>query len=90
MGSGSGSILGRGRLPVLRTILIADEVCDLTDLSSPGRRGTKGRAANAAPDAHAAIDTAYHAKYDRCGPTIVGTVGPQTEAVTLRLLPRNS
>jgi hypothetical protein len=39
---------------------------------------------------HAAIDAAYHAKYDRYGPKIVGTVvGPQTEAVTIRLLPRN-
>jgi hypothetical protein len=29
------------------------------------------------PDAHAAIDAAYHAKYDRHGPKIVGTVvGP--------------
>ena len=38
-------------------------------------------------DAHAAIDTAYHAKYDRHGPKIVGTVvGPQAEAVTIRLV----
>lgn len=43
----------------------------------------------AAPDAHAAIDSAYHAKYDRYGPTIVGSVvGPQAEAVTVRLVPR--
>jgi hypothetical protein len=45
--------------------------------------------ADAAPDAHAAIDAAYHAKYDRYGPRIVGTVvGPAVEAVTLRLVPR--
>jgi len=45
---------------------------------------------DAAPDAHAAIDAAYHAKYDRHGPRIVGTVvGPQVEAVTIRLLPRD-
>ena len=38
---------------------------------------------------HPALDSAYHAKYDRFGPKIVGTVvGPQTEAVTIRLLPR--
>ena len=43
-----------------------------------------------APEAHAAIDAAYHAKYDRHGPRIVGTVvGPQVEAVTIRLLPRD-
>jgi hypothetical protein len=44
--------------------------------------------ADADPDVHAAIDAAYHAKYDRHGPRIVGTVvGPQVEAVTIRLLP---
>jgi len=38
---------------------------------------------------HATIDEAYHAKYDRYGPKIVGTVvGPQSEALTIRLLPR--
>lgn len=37
---------------------------------------------------HATVDAAYHAKYDRHGPRIVGTVvGPQVEAVTIRLLP---
>jgi hypothetical protein len=45
---------------------------------------------DAAPDSHAAIDAAYHAKYDRHGPRIVGTVvGPQVETVTIRLLPRD-
>ena len=40
----------------------------------------------AAPDAHAAIDAAYHAKYDQHGPRIVGTVvGPDAAAVTIRL-----
>lgn len=35
------------------------------------------------------IDAAYHAKYDRHGPAIVGTVvGPEVAAVTLQLLPR--
>ncbi len=34
------------------------------------------------------IDAAYHAKYDRYGPTIVGHVtGPAAHAVTIRLLP---
>jgi hypothetical protein len=38
--------------------------------------------------AHPAIDTAYHAKYDRHGPQIVGTVtGPSAVAVALRLTP---
>jgi hypothetical protein len=46
---------------------------------------------DAASDAHAAIDAAYHAKYDKYGPSIVGTVvGKQTEAVTIRLVPRDS
>jgi hypothetical protein len=40
----------------------------------------------AAPDAHAAVDAAYHAKYDQYGPRIVGTVvGPDAAAVTIRL-----
>jgi hypothetical protein len=44
----------------------------------------------ASPNAHAAIDAAYHAKYDRYGPDIVGSVvGPQAEAVTIRLVPRS-
>ena len=38
---------------------------------------------------HAAIDAAYHSKYDRHGPRIVGTVvGPDAEAVTIKLVPR--
>jgi hypothetical protein len=45
----------------------------------------------ASGDAHAAIDAAYHAKYDRYGPKIVGTVtGEQAEAVTIRLAPRDA
>jgi hypothetical protein len=41
-------------------------------------------------DVHDAVDAAYHAKYDRYGPNIVGTVvGPQAAAVTVRLVPRN-
>jgi len=42
--------------------------------------------ADAPHDAHAAIDAAYHAKYDRYGPRIVNTVvGDQVVATTLRL-----
>lgn len=42
--------------------------------------------ADAGPDVHDAIDAAYHAKYDRHGPRIVGTVvGPEVIATTLRL-----
>lgn len=34
------------------------------------------------------IDAAYHAKYDRYGPGIVGTVvGPDAYPVTLRVVP---
>ena len=45
--------------------------------------------ADAAPGVHAAIDAAYHAKYDRYGPRIVGSVvGPAAAAVTLKLVPR--
>jgi hypothetical protein len=44
--------------------------------------------ADAEPSAHAGIDAAYHAKYDRYGPTIVGTViGPDAADVTIRLVP---
>jgi len=40
------------------------------------------------PALHDAVDAAYHAKYDRHGPEIVGTVvGPDVTAVTLRLVP---
>jgi hypothetical protein len=43
----------------------------------------------AAPDAHAAIDAAYHSKYDHYGPQIMGSVvGPQAKTVTVRLVPR--
>jgi hypothetical protein len=42
------------------------------------------------PSVHAAIDAAYHAKYDRYGPAIVGAVvGEQAHEVTIRLLARN-
>jgi hypothetical protein len=42
-----------------------------------------------APGMHADVDAAYHAKYDRHGPEIVRTVvGPDAEAVTIRLVPR--
>jgi hypothetical protein len=45
--------------------------------------------AEAAPGVHAAIDAAYHSKYDRYGPRIVGSVvGPNAEAVTIRIVPR--
>ena len=38
---------------------------------------------------HGAIDAAYHAKYDRYGPKIVGTVvGAEAEAVTIKLMLR--
>ncbi|GAA1761231.1 DUF2255 family protein [Agromyces humatus] len=47
--------------------------------------------ADAAPDAHTAIDAAYHAKYDRHGPRIVGTVvGDQVVETTFRLVPTGS
>jgi hypothetical protein len=47
--------------------------------------------ATADSDAHAAIDAAYHAKYDRYGPKIVGSVvGPNVKDVTIRLVPRES
>lgn len=39
-------------------------------------------------DVHDALDAAYHAKYDRYGAKIVGTVvGPQVVATTIRLVP---
>lgn len=47
--------------------------------------------AESAPGVYAAIDAAYHAKYDRYGPGIVGSVvGPDAEAVTIRLVPRRT
>lgn len=43
-----------------------------------------------ADDVHAGLDTAYHAKYDRYGPRIVGgVVGPALAGATLRLVPRD-
>lgn len=45
---------------------------------------------SAPDDGHPAIDAAYHAKYDRYGPKIVGTVvGPDAAGVTLRLIPQS-
>lgn len=45
--------------------------------------------ADADAGVHAAVDAAYHAKYDRYGPRIVGSVvGPAAAAVTIRLVPR--
>jgi len=45
--------------------------------------------AQAAPEAQAGIDAAYHAKYDRYGPRIVGSVtGPDAHRVTVRLVPQ--
>lgn len=44
--------------------------------------------ADTASDAHPGIDAAYHAKYDRYGPQIVGTVvGPGVIGTTIRLMP---
>ena len=41
---------------------------------------------SAEDEVHAGIDDAFHAKYDRYGPRIVGTVvGPDAARVTLRL-----
>lgn len=47
----------------------------------------------AAPDPGGAeaIDSAYHAKYDKYGARIVGTVvGPDVHGLTLRLVPRDA
>jgi hypothetical protein len=44
--------------------------------------------AEADSSAHDSIDAAYHAKYDRHGPAIVGTVvGPEAAPNTIRLVP---
>jgi hypothetical protein len=41
------------------------------------------------PEVADAVSAAYHAKYDRYGPTIVGTVvSPEAVRSTLRLVPR--
>ena len=37
---------------------------------------------------HDAIDAAYHTKYDRYGPRIVGTVVGPAADVTIRLIPQ--
>jgi len=42
-------------------------------------------------EVHPDVDAAYHAKYDRFGPAIVGSVvGEQATKVTLRVVPRDS
>jgi hypothetical protein len=47
--------------------------------------------ADAAPGLEADVDAAYHAKYDRHGPAIVGTVvGPLAHHTTIRLAPRST
>ncbi|TMB85626.1 MAG: DUF2255 family protein [Chloroflexi bacterium] len=41
------------------------------------------------PDIHGDVDAAYHVKYDRYGPRMVGTVvSPEAHRSTLRLMPR--
>jgi hypothetical protein len=41
-------------------------------------------------DVHAAVDAAYHTKYDRYGQAIVGSVtGPHAVGETFRLVPRD-
>jgi hypothetical protein len=46
--------------------------------------------AEATADAHASIDAAYHAKYDRYVSTTVGHVtGPGAQPVTIRLIPKD-
>jgi hypothetical protein len=46
--------------------------------------------AQAVVDTDAAIDAAYHDKYDRYGATIVGHVtGPEAQPVTIRLMPKD-
>jgi hypothetical protein len=45
--------------------------------------------AAATPDVRPAVDAAYHTKYDRYGPAIVGSVvGAKAAPVTIRLLPQ--
>lgn len=62
--------------------------------SGEGRIRARGaehdvRFEDAEPSAHEAIDAAYHAKYDRYGARIVGSVaGEQVHGVTLRLVPK--
>jgi len=47
--------------------------------------------AEPASDMHDAINAAYHSKYDRYGPEIVGSVvGPGARAVTIKLVPRST
>jgi hypothetical protein len=46
---------------------------------------------DAPASAHPDIDAAYHAKYDRYGPRIVGSVvGPQAVGTTIKLEPRTA
>ena len=47
--------------------------------------------AQAAFEAQGDIDAAYHAKYDRYGPQIVGSVvGSSAHRVTIRLVPQSA
>jgi hypothetical protein len=60
----------------------------MSQTSEPSRADIERDVAFAEPDAgvHDAIDTAYHQKYDRYGPSIVGrVVGAEAAAATLRL-----
>ena len=52
-----------------------------------GGDGTEVHFGTAAPETSQQIDSAYHDKYDRYGPAIVGHVtGPAAHAVTIRLI----
>jgi len=63
------------------------------DRHRPGRRVRKAeqsgrtRSAQATGEVQDDIDAAYHAKYDRYGPRVVGSVtGPGAHQVTIRLI----
>jgi hypothetical protein len=62
-----------------------------SDRPHPGRGIERGvEFVDATREAQAAIDDAYHVKYDRYGAAIVNSVvGPELAPVTLRLQPRN-
>lgn len=52
-----------------------------------GGAGAEVNFATAAPETNQEIDSEYHARYDRYGPSVVGHVtGTAAHAVTIRLI----
>jgi hypothetical protein len=69
--------------------MVPPRSCQRLGPRASGRR-REGVAFEQVETGHADIDSMYHAKYDRYGASIVGSVvSPDSHAATFRLLPQS-